>query len=199
MASISITGIDLGLLIGAIPTIAMIGASITLTNIDVNKKVEATLQKFAAGLILGAVTSELFPLMLENVSKNSTLIGVSVGFFLGLIILNSMEKLINYIVDSSPAIDEPISNTNDNTDNKSSKSFKSMNVSITPYPNGQLPITQIINRLEAQENAPFEVSTETTSLKQELFNQYTPVDWEEGPVLQASVSMQCTSLHIHLL
>lgn len=50
----NITGVDLGFLIGAIPTISMIVASAVLTSINVTGLVEAAFQNFAAGLIIAA-------------------------------------------------------------------------------------------------------------------------------------------------
>ena len=80
----------------------MLIASILLTNISVSKSVEATFQNFAAGLILAAVASELFPLMLtENVSPFDTWVGVSVGFVVGLVTLNGLESFIEYMIDHS--------------------------------------------------------------------------------------------------
>ena len=50
----SITGVALGFLVGAIPTVSMTIASIVLTSISVTALVEAAFQNFAAGLILAA-------------------------------------------------------------------------------------------------------------------------------------------------
>ena len=161
----------------------MIASSITLTNIDVNKFTEATLQKFAAGLILGAVASELFPLMLENVSEANCLIGVSVGFFIGLILLNTMEKLIDYIIDiSTTKTNLNLNITSNNNDDicipqneaghnsDHSLAYQSMKVST------DRPISQIFSKLEQQQlqllqqqdSSPFEV-TSNDELKQELY------------------------------
>ena len=173
----------------------MIASSITLTNIDVNKFTEATLQKFAAGLILGAVASELFPLMLENVSEANCLIGVSIGFFISLILLNTMEKFIDYIIDISTIktnLNLNIStasaiNNNDicittgkdveDGHNSDLSAYQSMKVSI------DRPISQIFSKLEQQQqqqqlqqqdNSPFEV-TSNDELKQELYRKYMRV------------------------
>ena len=165
----------------------MIASSITLTNIDVNKFTEATLQKFAAGLILGAVASELFPLMLENVSEANCLIGVSIGFFISLILLNTMEKFIDYIIDISTIktkVNLNITTSHNNDDvsipqkeaghNSDHSAYQSMKVSI------DRPISQIFSKLEQQQqqqrlqqqdNSPFEV-TSNDELKQELYRKY---------------------------
>ena len=50
----SITGVSLGFLVGAIPTISMTIASVVLTSITVTVLVEAAFQNFAAGLIIAA-------------------------------------------------------------------------------------------------------------------------------------------------
>jgi len=92
----SITSVQLGFLVGAIPTIAMLSSELALTNIEVNKYVEATFQNFAAGLILAAVAAELFPLMITEVTPEQTFIGVTVGFAVALGILNGLEVIIEY-------------------------------------------------------------------------------------------------------
>ena len=165
----------------------MIASSITLTNIDVNKFTEATLQKFAAGLILGAVASELFPLMLENVSEANCLIGVSVGFFIGLILLNTMEKFIDYIIEihtlkTNQTLNITTSNNNEDISipqsedghNSDHSAYQSMKVSI------DRPISQIFSKLEQQQqqqqlqqqdSSPFEV-TSNDELKQELYRKF---------------------------
>ena len=50
----NITGVSLGFLVGAIPTISMTIASVVLTSISTTALVEAAFQNFAAGLILAA-------------------------------------------------------------------------------------------------------------------------------------------------
>lgn len=74
----------------------MLASSIALTNIEVHKYLEAAFQNFAAGLILAAVASELFPLMITGVTDDQTWIGVTVGFVVGLGVLNGMEVVIDY-------------------------------------------------------------------------------------------------------
>lgn len=81
----------------------------------------ACFQNFAAGLILAAVAAELFPLMLETNDKRSTWVcgtiyisfltcllstithlqvGVSAGFLIGFIVLNSIESVIEIITEA---------------------------------------------------------------------------------------------------
>jgi hypothetical protein len=94
-----ITGVNLGFLVGFIPTASMTLASILLSSITVHSLVEASVQNFAAGLILAAVAAELFPLMIgENVTTTDSMIGVTVGFAVGLTILNSVETIVGYVI-----------------------------------------------------------------------------------------------------
>lgn len=76
--------------------LAMIASSLALTNIEVHKYLEAAFQNFAAGLILAAVASELFPLMITGVTPEQTFIGVTVGFVVGLGVLNGLEVVIEH-------------------------------------------------------------------------------------------------------
>ena len=92
-----ITGVNLCLLVRFIPTASMTIASVLLSSISVYGLVEASFQNFATGLILAAVASELFPLMVgEGVSQASSMIGITVGFFVGLVILNRVETCVEY-------------------------------------------------------------------------------------------------------
>ena len=50
----NMSGVELGFIVGAVPTVAMIIASWILSNIEVGPLVEAGFQNFAAGLILAA-------------------------------------------------------------------------------------------------------------------------------------------------
>jgi zinc transporter ZupT len=94
-----ITGVNLGFLVGFIPTASMTLASILLSSITVHSLVEASVQNFAAGLILSAVAAELFPLMIgEDVTTTDSMIGVTVGFAVGLTILNSVETIVGYVI-----------------------------------------------------------------------------------------------------
>ena len=49
-----ILGVELGFLVGAIPTVSMILTSMLLSSIEVSPMVEAGFQNFAAGLIIAA-------------------------------------------------------------------------------------------------------------------------------------------------
>lgn len=53
------TSLQLGVIVGLIPTVAMILSSILLTNIEVKPSVEACFQNFAAGLMLAAGKCQL--------------------------------------------------------------------------------------------------------------------------------------------
>ena len=92
----TLTSVELGFVVGAVPTVAMLLSELALTNIETNKYVEATFQNFAAGLILAAVAAELFPLMITEVTPEQTYIGVTVGFAVGLGLLNGLEVVIDH-------------------------------------------------------------------------------------------------------
>lgn len=58
-SSSNLEGVNLGFLVGAIPTIAMIFASIFMTRMEVPKVYLAGIQCLAGGLILGAGSIKL--------------------------------------------------------------------------------------------------------------------------------------------
>jgi len=89
--------------------IAMMIASWILAKFEVSLIVEAGFQNFVAGLILAhslteicpsLVAAELFPLMLEE-SKTDSMVGITIGFVVGLALLHGLEGLIEYIEDLS--------------------------------------------------------------------------------------------------
>lgn len=95
----SFSGVSLAFLVGAIPTLTMSLASILLTSISVSSLTEAAFQNFAAGLILAAVASELFPLMIgADISASNSMIGISAGFAIGLLMLNGTEAAIEFFI-----------------------------------------------------------------------------------------------------
>lgn len=74
----------------------MIAASWLLTRVQVKEKVEAFVQNFAAGLILGAVAGELFPELLDH-SRGVSLLGVTVGFAIGIGAIHGLEYLVEFL------------------------------------------------------------------------------------------------------
>jgi hypothetical protein len=86
----------LGLLVGAFPTVAMLFSSWLFVNVEVKPHIEAVFQNFAAGLVLGAVAQELFPLMNENKS-GSNFWGVCTGFMAGIILVYAVESVVDLI------------------------------------------------------------------------------------------------------
>jgi len=84
------------LIIGACPTAAMIVATFLLTKVEVDIKIEAALQNFAAGLIIAAVAAELFPIMVDS-SENASYLGISVGFAFGLGLIYGLEHLVGHL------------------------------------------------------------------------------------------------------
>ena len=92
--------VNLALLVGMIPTVSMGVASYFLSHVTVSGVVEACFQNFAAGLILAAVAAELFPLLLTNdVSTGQSIGGITVGFAIGLLILNATEWFVDKFID----------------------------------------------------------------------------------------------------
>ena len=57
--------------------------------------IEAFFQNFAAGLILAAVGAELFPLLHKYSTPSESIIGMSIGFPLGLFIIYGIEYVID--------------------------------------------------------------------------------------------------------
>lgn len=94
-----LSGVSLAFLVGGIPTLTMGLASLLLTSVSVSALTEAAFQNFAAGLILAAVASELFPLMIgSDISPSNSMIGISAGFAIGLLMLNGTEAAIDYLI-----------------------------------------------------------------------------------------------------
>lgn len=85
------------ILIGAIPTSSMLIASFALINLKVQPLTEACFQNFCGGLILAAVSLELLPLMSpsETTTPFHSFVGTTLGFILGVIMINGVSKLID--------------------------------------------------------------------------------------------------------
>jgi zinc transporter ZupT len=81
-----------GLVVGLVPTVSMTLATLLLTKVEVSAQVEASLQNFAAGLIIAAVAGELFPIMM-NSSDNASFIGITAGFVIGLAVIYGLEHV----------------------------------------------------------------------------------------------------------
>ncbi|KAJ1433638.1 hypothetical protein B484DRAFT_447182 [Ochromonadaceae sp. CCMP2298] len=94
-----------GFLIGCFPTVAMIVSEAILTNVEVSAQTEACFQNFAAGLILAAVASELFPILSDASLEDSTL-GITIGFFVGLCTVYGLEVIIGRLEELSDGKDE---------------------------------------------------------------------------------------------
>ena len=91
----TLEGVQLGLAIGAVPTIAMATASALMTQIEVSSETESMFQYFASGLIIAAVAQELFPLLSNKVTANESMVGISCGFAIGLVMVYGMEILMS--------------------------------------------------------------------------------------------------------
>jgi len=110
-----IQGVNLGLACGSVPTAAMILVSALLSTLKVHPRIEAVFQNFAGGLILGAVASELFPLIL-GADKRDGWIGMTAGFGFALILLNGIDSFVELLFKlaskSNCRKTTPTSNTN---------------------------------------------------------------------------------------
>ena len=95
----TLSAVELGFAVGAIPTACMILVSLLLYQIHVSDLVEAAFQNFAAGLILAAVAAELFPLVAQA-NDTEAFVGVSVGFAVGYLFLVGTEPLSEYLVNN---------------------------------------------------------------------------------------------------
>ena len=92
--------LHLALLVGMIPTVSMGVASFFLSQVTVSGVVEACFQNFAAGLILAAVAAELFPLLLaSDVPAFQSIVGITVGFAIGFLVLNATEWFVEKCID----------------------------------------------------------------------------------------------------
>ena len=93
----NVEDIIFSILIGSIPTASMLLASFALMNLKVEPLIEACFQNFCAGLILAAVAMELFPLMApsEIISPFNSIVGTSLGFILGIAMINGVDQLIS--------------------------------------------------------------------------------------------------------
>jgi len=71
--------------IAAIPSLAMLfGGMLMICIKQANPKFQAMMQNLSAGIILAAVAGELFPLMRSHQKDWKAMLGLSLGFFLGL-------------------------------------------------------------------------------------------------------------------
>ena len=75
----------------------MLLASFLLSQMDVEPYIEAVFQNFAAGLILAAVGVELFPLLKKYSTPEESIVGISIGFPAGLLIIYGIEYLIDQL------------------------------------------------------------------------------------------------------
>jgi len=90
-------GMGIGVGIGLIPCVGMAFASLLLMKYKINVLLEASLQNFAAGLILAAVASELFPLLAEIPNITGS-IGITIGFAIALSLVYGMDALMEKMV-----------------------------------------------------------------------------------------------------
>ena len=99
MASLPLSPLELGLVVGLFPSTSMLLTSFLLFKLEVSSEVEASFQNFSAGLILSAVAGELFPLLSEG-SQLESVVGEILGFAVGLMVVYGVELLISKIGES---------------------------------------------------------------------------------------------------
>jgi hypothetical protein len=89
----------LSLVIGLMPSVCMGIASFFLSQLTISGVIEACFQNLAGGLILGAVAAELFPLLQDDtMSHRDQMVGITVGFLVGLVVLNGTEPVVEACV-----------------------------------------------------------------------------------------------------
>ena len=93
----AVTTILFAALAGLIPSITMIISSALLLRFSMNARLEAAFQNLAAGMILGAVAAELFPL-LGSISGSNGAIGECLGFVFALVVVYGNEPIVEAIV-----------------------------------------------------------------------------------------------------
>ena len=102
MASLPLSPIELGLVVGLFPSLSMLLTSFLLFKLEVSSSIEASFQNFSAGLILSAVAGELFPLLSEGTELESV-VGEIIGFAAGLLVVYGMESLMSKIGEDDDA------------------------------------------------------------------------------------------------
>lgn len=127
----------LGLIVGFIPSVSMLGASLVGFQLNVSPLLEATAQNFCAGrcnkttihvfnikyfylgLIIGAVAKELFPQISDVTAGKSNFFSVSCGFIFGLVFFHFLDYFISFmqsILES--CVDVKVEETIENTVNE---------------------------------------------------------------------------------
>ena len=117
-----------GVLAGCIPGFLMLLSSVVMAQIVVPEYIEASLQNFSAGLIIGAVAGELFPL-LSGMDEGVRLVGITIGFILSLGMLFGVEFLIGYYSE----VPSSSSGSNDEMRSQKSEDGEISQVSDHPY------------------------------------------------------------------
>lgn len=80
-------------LIASVPTVSMLLTSFLGSNMRLSSIMEASSQNYCAGLMLGAVMKELFPLVTAAPIQD-TWLGISIGFALALAFLSSLDFIV---------------------------------------------------------------------------------------------------------
>eukprot|EP01032_Pedospumella_encystans_P025449 gene25449-28765_t len=91
--------IYVGVLAGSLPTLSMLVCSFVAVSVQFSKTFESSAQNYCAGLILGAVAKELFP-QIETDSKQDNVVGITIGFVIGLIFVNYLDYFVTTVENS---------------------------------------------------------------------------------------------------
>jgi len=95
--------VENAVIVGLFPSIAMTLATFLLTKVNIPIELEASLQNFAAGLIISAVGCELFPVMVDS-AANASYVGITIGFCIGLSVIYGMDNLVTHIEENNGTI-----------------------------------------------------------------------------------------------
>lgn len=97
----------LGGALGLLPSALMLVCSMLPTCLQIGDLTEASIQNIAAGMILGAVGMEFFPVIKES-TENGDIYAVTAGFIVALVVLLGIERLVAHLERVTSA--DPIKN-----------------------------------------------------------------------------------------
>lgn len=86
----------LGGALGLFPSSLMLLASFLPICVDMSPLAEASIQNIAAGLIIGAVGMEFFPVIKQSTDEGN-IVAVTAGFVVSLLVLLGVERLVSFV------------------------------------------------------------------------------------------------------
>eukprot|EP01041_Mallomonas_annulata_P002225 gene2225-4324_t len=84
---------EFAIIVGMVPCAAMLLASLLMMRMSIHEYTEAMLQNFSAGLVLAAVSGELFPLI-ATVKGFECILGTTLGFGSSLLLIYGVDYII---------------------------------------------------------------------------------------------------------